>query len=187
MYKTQKMENFNLGTRVKEIRTKRGLSQEQLAEASGLSLRTIQRIENGETLPRGDTLIRLAASLQISPQELIDSKIIEDNNFLTLLSLSQFGFVVFPLLGIVIPLVLWILKKDKVKNTDALGRSILNFQITWSLIFFSILFLSFPFIGFPVFLVLIMYLFNLVMIIKNTIRFSRTGETKYKPSYTFLK
>ena len=171
------MGNFNLGKRVKEIRAKRGLSQEQLAEASGLSLRTIQRIENGETLPRGDTLVRLAGSLKISPDELINWKIIEDENFLTMLSLS----------GIIIPLVLWILKKDKVKNVDTLGKSILNFQITWSLIFFTILFLSFPFIGFPVFLILIMYLFNLVMIITNTIKFSRSGETKYKPSYTFLK
>lgn len=181
------MQKSDLGKRVKELRTKKGLSQEQLADSSGLSLRTIQRIENGETLPRGDTLIRLAASLQISPQELIDSKIIEDKNFLVLLSLSQFGFIVFPLLGIIIPLVLWIHKKDKVKNADLLGRSILNFQITWSLIFFTILFLCFPFLGLPVLLVLIMYLFNLVMIIKNTILFSRTGETKYKPSYTFLK
>ncbi len=49
----QKMERSDLAKRVKELRTKKGLSQEQLAEASGLSLRTIQRIENGETLPRG--------------------------------------------------------------------------------------------------------------------------------------
>ncbi|PCJ43601.1 MAG: hypothetical protein COA71_01650 [SAR86 cluster bacterium] len=32
---------------IKELRQKRHLSQEQLAEVSGLSLRTIQRVESG--------------------------------------------------------------------------------------------------------------------------------------------
>lgn len=181
------MENFELAKRVKKIRTRKGLSQEQLAAASGLSLRTIQRIENGETLPRGDTLIRLTGSLQVSPDEIINWKIIEDDNILIVLSLSQLAFIAFPLFGIIIPLAIWILKKDKVKNVDELGKSILNFQITWAMTFFIILFLSFFFIGFPVFLILVMYLFNVMMIIGNTIKFSRTGETKYKPAYTFLK
>ena len=38
-----------LGLRIKELRKQKGMSQEFLAEESGLSLRTIQRIENGET------------------------------------------------------------------------------------------------------------------------------------------
>ena len=45
-----------LGKRLKELRNRKGLSQEQLAEDSCLSLRTIQRIEKNETVPRGDTL-----------------------------------------------------------------------------------------------------------------------------------
>lgn len=98
------MENFDLSKRVKELRARRGLSQEQLAEKSGLSLRTIQRIENGETVPRGDTLRRLTVALQVSPDEIIDWQIFEDKNVLTMLSLSQLGFLVFPLLGIIIPL-----------------------------------------------------------------------------------
>ena len=54
-------------TKIKDLRKRRGLSQEELAEKSGLSLRTIQRIENGETDPRGDSLRRLAAALETSP------------------------------------------------------------------------------------------------------------------------
>jgi transcriptional regulator with XRE-family HTH domain len=52
------MNHLNLAERVKELRNRKGISQELLAEQSGLSLRTIQRIENNETVPRGETLKR---------------------------------------------------------------------------------------------------------------------------------
>ncbi|HVW98192.1 MAG TPA: helix-turn-helix domain-containing protein [Mucilaginibacter sp.] len=181
------MKNIDLAKKIKEIRNRKGLSQEQLADKSGLSLRTIQRIENGESVPRGDTLRRLAEALQVSPDEFLDWAIAEDKNILTMLSLSQFGFAAFPLLGIIIPLGIWILKKDKIKDVDKLGKAIINFQITWTIIFFLIIFLSFLFIGFTVFLMGAMYLFNAVMIIINTIKFSRTGESQYRPAYAFLK
>jgi transcriptional regulator with XRE-family HTH domain len=48
------MNNLHLAQRIKELRNRKGMSQEFLAEESGLSLRTIQRIENSETVPRGD-------------------------------------------------------------------------------------------------------------------------------------
>ena len=66
------MENSELQKRVKELRIRKGFSQEELADKSGLSLRTIQRMENGDTYPRGDTLKRLAIALQVSPDKIID-------------------------------------------------------------------------------------------------------------------
>ena len=45
---------------IQKLRLKRGWSQQQLAEASGLSVRTIQRIENGNT-PSTETLKCIAA------------------------------------------------------------------------------------------------------------------------------
>jgi len=50
------MKNELLGRRVKELRGKNGFSQEFLAEECKVSLRTIQRIENGITIPHGYTL-----------------------------------------------------------------------------------------------------------------------------------
>ena len=131
------MSNLNISQRVKELRGSKGMSQELLAEESGLSLRTIQRIENSESEPRGDTLKRLAIALDTSPDEIIDWKILEDKGYLTLMSLSALGFLFFPILGIILPLVFWILKKDKLKNVNKLGKSILNFEITWCLLLFS--------------------------------------------------
>ena len=42
---------MKLGTKIKELRKKEGLTQLDLSEKSGLSLRTIQRIENNEKKP----------------------------------------------------------------------------------------------------------------------------------------
>ena len=130
------MKNKDLAKRVKELRKRSGISQELLAENSGLSLRTVQRIENGETQPTGDSIKRLSSALNVTPNELIDWRIIEDNNVLLLLNLSQLGFIAFPLLGILIPLIIWTSKKDKIKDVDLVGKSILNFQISWTLFLF---------------------------------------------------
>lgn len=66
------MNNSNLSQRVKELRINNGLSQEGLAKAAGLSLRTIQRVENRETEPAGDTLKRIATALNTTPIDLLN-------------------------------------------------------------------------------------------------------------------
>jgi len=43
-----------------------------LAKIDGLSLRTIQRVENNETEPTGDTLKRIATALETTPAELLN-------------------------------------------------------------------------------------------------------------------
>ena len=66
------MEKYNHSQRVKELRKEKSLSQEELAKAAGLSLRTIQRVENRETEPTGDTLKRIATALDSTPAELLN-------------------------------------------------------------------------------------------------------------------
>jgi transcriptional regulator with XRE-family HTH domain len=51
--------------RILAIRKSKGFSQELLAEQSGVSLRTIQRVEQGETVPRGHTIQALATALEV--------------------------------------------------------------------------------------------------------------------------
>ena len=55
---------------LKNIREKKNLTQEELAEKSGVSVRTIQRIESGIE-PKGYTLKTLAKSLEIAEKELL--------------------------------------------------------------------------------------------------------------------
>ena len=42
-----------IGKKIRDVRKKKGLSQEELAESAKVNLRTIQRIENNESEPRG--------------------------------------------------------------------------------------------------------------------------------------
>ncbi len=69
------MEIKNLAHRVRELRISNALSQEELSRNSGLSLRTIQRVENGETSPSGETLKRISRALAVTLDELIDRNI----------------------------------------------------------------------------------------------------------------
>lgn len=57
---------------IQKFRLQRGWSQEQLAEVSGLSVRTIQRIESGQT-PSLDTLNALAAVFDVDLSHLKES------------------------------------------------------------------------------------------------------------------
>ena len=52
------MENTKklLGTRIKEIRKAKGLTQEQLAESIGIEIPSLSNIENGKTYPSSDTI-----------------------------------------------------------------------------------------------------------------------------------
>jgi len=65
------MERQTLAQRIKQLRILLGFSQEELSERAQLSLRTIQRIENGESQPRGYSLQRLAEVLGTTPADLL--------------------------------------------------------------------------------------------------------------------
>ncbi len=60
-----------IAKKISEIRKLKGLTQEELADQSQVNLRTIQRIENNESEPRGKTLKLISEALQINLQELI--------------------------------------------------------------------------------------------------------------------
>lgn len=59
-----------IGQRVAELREKRDWGQPELSQHSGVSIKTISRIENGHVEGRRDTLRAIAAALGISRAEL---------------------------------------------------------------------------------------------------------------------
>ena len=200
------MKNGNLAKRVKELRKRNGLSQEELTENSGLSLRTIQRIENGETQPTGDTLKRIAKALNVTPNELVDWTIMEDKGFLKAHNLSALTFLFFPILGILVPLIMWISKKDKLKDLNKIGRDVINFEITWTVLLFLGFLLNAVYMAyywetngvvsassilssvrFNIFFLIFMYLFNLVFVIFNTVLIDRNKQVRYFPKINFLR
>lgn len=69
-----------IAKKISEIRKSKGLTQEELAERSKINLRTIQRIENSESEPRGKTLNLICDVLQIDITELISAEESRTNN-----------------------------------------------------------------------------------------------------------
>jgi transcriptional regulator with XRE-family HTH domain len=62
---------YNLGKRMHDRRRSLGITQEQLAEKSGLSTNYIARLEIGDKAPSFGTLIALSAALEIEASELL--------------------------------------------------------------------------------------------------------------------
>jgi transcriptional regulator with XRE-family HTH domain len=58
------------GSRVRALRSKRGLTQVQLADQAQVSEEWVRRIERGEGSPSFDTVEALANSLNVRPDEL---------------------------------------------------------------------------------------------------------------------
>jgi len=203
------MKNSDLGKKVKDLRSRKGLSQEQLAELAQLSLRTVQRIENGETEARGDTLQRLAHALNVTPEELtetpqlfIKEKGAEDDNrgFLALLNLSALSFILFPVLGIAVPLALWLSNRKKLKDIDHTCKRIINFQISWCLLIAAMVIVllsanalhiktssGFGFAEIILIVISGMYMFNFAYILFNSFLAFSTRKILYQPAIPFLR
>ena len=129
-----------IGKKIREIRKKKGLSQEDLAESAKLNLRTIQRIENNESEPRGKTLNLICEVLNINAEDILDHGKKADKSYLIIFHLSVITFLAIPIGNIILPLILWMNKKDKIVGLQDIGANLLNFQIVWSILTFISIF-----------------------------------------------
>ncbi|MEM7573968.1 MAG: helix-turn-helix transcriptional regulator [Bacteroidota bacterium] len=115
---------------IRQARKQRGYSQEALAEASGLSLRTIQRIEKGQVQPRPYSLKVLTDLLDLEPADLvvkektgsIDWPLLKQLNFVILLT------VMLPIISLLLPW--WQIKRKSANTvTRALGKKLISLQL----------------------------------------------------------
>lgn len=63
---------YRIGSSIRRNRQEKGLTQEDLAEAAGLSLKMVQKIEGGQKGFRMETVIRIAETLGVSLGSLAD-------------------------------------------------------------------------------------------------------------------
>lgn len=68
-----------IGARIREVRLKKKLSQQELAAAANVSLPHISEIELGKSQMRLSTFVRIAEALQVSTDYLIRPNIPEVN------------------------------------------------------------------------------------------------------------
>jgi len=67
-----------IGSRIQEIRNKKGLTQDQLSEKVGISSKYLSSIERGKENPTLNTILKLTRSLDVKPDEFFVHLEIED-------------------------------------------------------------------------------------------------------------
>jgi transcriptional regulator with XRE-family HTH domain len=134
---------LSLHHKIIDARKNKGLTQEELAARAHVTVRTIQRIESGDTIPRDFTLKALATALHIPFEELAAKEDVarpatqpapslqDARHFLHMVNLSSFAYLVLPFVHFLIPAGL--LKNGKQYSATAreTGRKIVRVQIYW--------------------------------------------------------
>ncbi|MDI6049919.1 helix-turn-helix transcriptional regulator [Flavobacterium sp. XS2P24] len=67
----------SLAKRLKEVRSEKKMSQEDLAGKCDITLSQIARIETAKTNPTVSTIFKIARGLEVSPKELFDFELTE--------------------------------------------------------------------------------------------------------------
>lgn len=177
--------------KVQSFREEKHLTQSELAELSGLSLRTIQRIESGQS-PRGFTLKAVANALEIEPENLIPNE--EGASFISkvkIINISSLSFIILPFGNIILPAILTY--KSNYPNVKNAGKDILSIQIIWTIIT-CLLMIASPFVQkmfslhIPLFLIvlLVLYCTNILIILLNGISLNKRNTLYIKLNTSIL-
>lgn len=187
---------MTLGEKLRKLRKQKGLTQADMEEASGISIRTIQRIEKGASKPRPYTLKTLADALDVKMEQLMESNPIDSNRkeqelkILQRINLVAIIHIILPLSNVLLPLLIWVRKKN-LPLVNKVGKKIIAFQLLWTLVTLFVIFFT-PIISFLIygqaqdgqfplilFIYLLLVLFNLLMIFHSTINLSKNRSDIY--------
>jgi len=190
-------------SKLKIVREQKNLTQEELSEKSGISVRTIQRIESG-IAPKGHTLKALSKTLEILETELTDkteeNRVVEkpeelivksqteigiDFQKIKLINLSSILFVMLPPLNILVPLLLFYALKQK----NHLTRQIISLQIIWTIlapIIFMLGILLKLGRSFTIVILIIIVLSNVFLILRNLSEIDRNKRLRYKLNFNII-
>jgi len=109
----------------------------------------------------------------------------ENNQLLVFTHLSQLLDFITGIGGLLVPLVLWAVNKDKIKDMDKHGRSVINFRISMFLYILIAVHMIFLF-GLGILFLLVIGVFYLVFPILNAIRANNGEEPNYPLTISFL-
>jgi|TARA_B100000768_G_scaffold179247_1_gene196566 hypothetical protein len=111
---------------------------------------------------------------------------IENRQLLVLTHLSQLLDLVTGIGGFLVPLIIWLIKKDEVFDMDRHGKAILNFRISMFIYILicvpAILLFGLGILGF-----IVIGIFYLIFPIINALRASNNQPPNYPLSIQFLK
>lgn len=72
----------DFGQRIKELRNKKGITQYQLAEMTGIDPKHMSHIETGRSFPKADLIEKFANALDIDYTELFQTEHLQDRDVL---------------------------------------------------------------------------------------------------------
>lgn len=170
---------------LKSIREEKGYTQTDLAKKTGLSLRTIQRLEGSNNVPKGFTLTALAEEFDMNPEDLQNEYVrfrrSKDSEISTIntINLSILSFLGIPFGNVILPFTIWRNHRNS-EFINEVGRRIVNFQILFTLTLNILLILS-PFTlsrllpNLPVLLLIFLfaYAINIVVVIRTAFKIKR--------------
>lgn len=179
---------------LKTYRELNQLTQQELAKQSGISLRTIQRIESGSSKGSAYVIKSLCKTLGIELSQLAlseteantDEAIQVTQPQLNWINLSTILGLIFPGLNLLIPALLYRGFKDQINN-QPLARKMLSFQAFWLIGTLIILFIVPPMVhavmgmreygSYPLFVWLYVacVCINLMVIIRTSILMQQSG------------
>lgn len=188
---------------LKKIREKRNLTQEELAEKSGISVRTIQRIEAGTT-PKGYTLKTLAESLDVSEKDLLASETIKEeividevidtteenhslfnSGLIKIINLSSLPFAWLPIANFLLPLLIMFFTKEK----SPIVKQIISLQIFLAIIspiiFMLIALLKLGSVS-AMITMIVLVLTNVYIILRNAYEIDKKQGLRYKLNFSFI-
>ena len=178
-------------SKLKYNREKLNLTQEELAAKSGVSVRTIQRIESGID-PKGHTLKVLSKTVNVDSGELIDRTDTQysiNSPLIKLINLSSLPATFIPPLNIALPLFIMFVKKE----FNPISKQIISIQILWTILSF-ILFMMGSFVKnwfslgskFILAIMVLLVLTNITIILLNAIAIDKGKEPFVKLNFSFL-
>ena len=177
-------------SKLTEYRKKLNYTQSELSEKSGISVRTIQRIESGAKL-KGHTLKAIALALNMNPSELNETsikKIQYNYPLIKLINLSSLLFFI-PFANILIPLLIVHLKKEK----NTLTKQIISIQILWTIVSITLFFITEILQNvfllneqLSIVILVICMLINIFIIIRNTIEIDKKKQLHIKLNYSII-
>ena len=167
------------GQKIKEIRTIQGMTQQELALKAKINLRTIQRIENEEVMPRSYTLKIIARVLMIEYSELLDLNPMRNDPEKSRKETAKLVWLHLSAILFVPTFLIWFFEKEHSRDIKQHGADIINFQLSM----LAVLLPCLLFAGLPQ----IVSLFTLIVVLINSVRVIRGKSYYYPLSIKILK
>ena len=168
----------------------KGYTQEELSERTKVTVRTIQRIEKGDVNPHLQTTKLLAQALGIEVNDLLPlenpkEETIQRKWLLLLHSTPFLGFVI-PLANILVPLFLWIHKREDNSLYEKHGIKVINFQLSMTILYIISFIALLTIEKWGVFLFVTVIPFSILVMLVNIFRVVSTQRCYYPLSFPFL-